>query len=86
MKIISKLLLTLLLNVLWTMIGYAAPLLDGRDTLNQNIFAPVVKAACSPDGQCWGWLPISEKYDIVISEQESDISRYMRVHNLTSAK
>nr|XP_012233961.1 PREDICTED: uncharacterized protein LOC105678850 isoform X2 [Linepithema humile] len=74
MKINSKLLLTSLLNVLWLMIGYAAPLLDTKDTWNQNILEPV-KTACSPNGLCWEWLPIPEKYDAIISEQESDTSR-----------
>ncbi|KAM0737325.1 hypothetical protein ACS0PU_000511 [Formica fusca] len=58
------------------MTGYAAPLLDAKDIWGQNVFAPVIKTACSSDGQCWGWLPKSETYDstVIVSEQDSDIS------------
>lgn len=60
------------------MTGYAAPLLDAKDIWGQNVFAPVIKTACSSDGQCWGWLPKSETYDstVIVSEQDSDISRW----------
>lgn len=73
METVSRLLLVL--NTLWIITGYAAPLLDAKDTWNRNILASVVKA-CSSDGQCWGWL--SDTYDgnIIISKEDSDISRY----------
>ncbi|CAL1674953.1 unnamed protein product [Lasius platythorax] len=61
------------------MTGYmAAPLLDAKDIWSRNVFAPVIKAACSSDGQCWGWLPKSETYDgtVIVPEQgDSDTSR-----------
>lgn len=59
------------------MTGYAAPLLDAKNIWNQKVFAPIIKAACSSDGQCWGWLPKSETYDnnIIVAEQGSNISR-----------
>lgn len=77
METVSRLLLVVILNTLWTMIGYAAPLLDTKDIFNRNVFAPVIKAACSSDGQCWGWLPIEETYDIIIPKEDNDISRYI---------
>lgn len=66
---------------MWVMTGYAAPLLDAKDTWNRNIFAPVVKTACS-SGQCWGWLPISETSDdnIIIPKENGDILRYTHAH------
>ncbi|XP_011685460.1 PREDICTED: uncharacterized protein LOC105448513 [Wasmannia auropunctata] len=76
METVSRLLLVLILNTLWTMTGYAAPLYT-KDTWSRNIFAPAIKTACSPDGQCWGqWLPISETYDgNIIPKKDSDTSR-----------
>ncbi|XP_050459748.1 uncharacterized protein LOC126855814 isoform X1 [Cataglyphis hispanica] len=76
MEIVSRLLLIFILNILCTMTGYAAPLLDAKNTWNQKVFAPIIKAACSSDGQCWGWLPKSGTYDnnVIVSEQDSDIS------------
>ena len=77
MKTVSKLLRVLILNILWAMASYAAPLLETKDIWSQNIFAPVIKAACSSDGQCWEWLPILETYNgNVILKENSDISRY----------
>ena len=76
METVSKLLRVLILNILWAMTS-AAPLLDTKDIWRQNVFAPVIKAACSSDGQCWEWLPILETYDgNVILKENSDISRY----------
>lgn len=79
MEIVPRLLLILVLDTLCVITGgHAAPLLDTKDTWNRNVFAPVVKAACSSDGQCWEWLPISEPYDetLIIPEKNNDMSRY----------
>ena len=77
METVSKLLRVLILNILWAMTSYAAPLLDTKNIWNQNVVAPVIKTACSSDGQCWEWLPILETYDgNVISKEDSDTSRY----------
>ncbi|KYN02468.1 PREDICTED: uncharacterized protein LOC108774216 [Cyphomyrmex costatus] len=76
MKAVFKLSPIIILNTLWTMTGYAAPLLDTKDIWSQNIFAPVIKTACSSDGQCWGWLPLLETHDgNVILKEDNDISR-----------
>ncbi|RLU18460.1 hypothetical protein DMN91_008817 [Ooceraea biroi] len=78
MEITSGLFLVLVLNILWTMPGYAAPLLDTTDNWSQNAFAPMIKAACSSDGQCWSWLPMSETSSDginIIPEGNSDTSR-----------
>lgn len=74
MKIVSSLLSVLMLNVLWTAIGYAAPLLDERDP--RDVSAPVTK--CSPDGQCWEWLSTLETRGdtvLVTDEEDGDTSK-----------
>ncbi|XP_072755813.1 uncharacterized protein [Anoplolepis gracilipes] len=86
MKIISRLLLIFILNILCIMTGYAAPLLDAKDIWSQNVFASVIKAACSSDGQCWRWLPKSETYDgtVILPEQNSDSSRLQFRREITN--
>ncbi|XP_018349669.1 PREDICTED: uncharacterized protein LOC108752930 [Trachymyrmex septentrionalis] len=85
MKTVSKLLQVLILNILWAMASYAAPLLETKDIWSQNIFAPVIKAACSSDGQCWEWLPILETYNgNVILKENSDISRLQSRRHVAS--
>lgn len=75
METVSRLLLVL--NTLWAMTGYAAPLLDAKDTWNRNILASVIKTTCSSDGQCWGWLPLSDTHDgNIISRENDGTSRY----------
>ncbi|XP_011881449.1 PREDICTED: uncharacterized protein LOC105569530 [Vollenhovia emeryi] len=83
METVSRLLLVLILNRLWAMTGYAAPLLDAKKTWNRNVLAPVIKTACSSDGQCWGWLPISERYNI-IPREDDDISRLLSRRHVAS--
>ncbi|XP_070525044.1 uncharacterized protein [Cardiocondyla obscurior] len=80
METISKLLLILTLNTLWAMTGCAAPLLDTKNTLNRNAFAPMIKTACSSDGQCWGWLPILETYDDNIISKDDTLRLQSRRH------
>lgn len=78
MEMLSKLSLVLVLNTLWIIPGYAAPVLDTKNNWNQNAFTPVIKTACSSDGQCWDWLPMSEANPdgtVIIPEKNSDISR-----------
>lgn len=74
MEIISKLLLVLVLSILRTMVGYAAPLLNAKNTW--NVFEPVIKVTCSVDGQCWE-LPVPETYDatVVALDEDNDVSR-----------
>ncbi|TGZ57314.1 uncharacterized protein [Temnothorax longispinosus] len=87
METVSRLLLVLILNILWARTGYAAPLLDGKDTWNRNGFAPTIKAACSSDGLwCWGWLPISEMYDgnIIIPKEDGDTLRLQSRRHVAS--
>lgn len=86
METVSKLLLVLILNTLWAMTGYAAPLLDAKDTWNRNILTSEIKAACSSNGQCWGWLPISETYDgnIIIPKEGADILRLQSRRHVAS--
>ncbi|KYQ51873.1 hypothetical protein ALC60_09074 [Trachymyrmex zeteki] len=84
METVSKLLRVLILNILWAITSYAAPLLDTKDIWSQNVFAPVIKA-CSSDGQCWGWLPILETHDgNVILKEDSDISRLQSRRHVAS--
>lgn len=71
---VPKLLLIFILNILCTI---AAPLVDAKDIWSRNIFAPVIKTACSSDGKCWGWLLKSETYNgtVIVPEQDSDALR-----------
>ncbi|KYN22729.1 PREDICTED: uncharacterized protein LOC108758856 [Trachymyrmex cornetzi] len=85
METLSKLLRVLILSISWTMTSYAAPLLNTKDIWSQNVFAPVIKAPCSSDGQCWEWLPILETYNgNVILKEDSDISRLQSRRHVAS--
>lgn len=64
----------------------AAPLVDAKDIWSRNIFASVIKRACSSDEKCWGWLPKSETYDgtVIVPEQNSDDARLESRHQITN--
>ncbi|XP_032681947.1 uncharacterized protein LOC116849163 isoform X2 [Odontomachus brunneus] len=73
-KIVSSLLSVLMLNILWTAIGYAAPLLNERDL--RDVSTPVTK--CFPNEQCWEWLStLGTRGDTVLvtDGEDSDISK-----------
>ncbi|XP_029177462.1 uncharacterized protein LOC114945396 [Nylanderia fulva] len=75
MEMVSRFILIFILNISCTM---AAPLVEAKDIWSRNIFASVIKTACSSDGKCWGWIPKSETYDgiVIVPEQvDSDASR-----------
>lgn len=46
-------------NMLWTSCQ-AVPLLDLKNTLEENVLDAVVASACSPNEGCWEWLPIHD--------------------------
>ncbi|XP_076749739.1 uncharacterized protein LOC143422737 [Xylocopa sonorina] len=52
------------LNTLWTMCQ-AVPLLDLRNSLEQNVLDAMVTSACSSNGRCWEWLPVQEVHEDV---------------------
>lgn len=71
---IATTLLILTLNLLWT-VSQAMPLIDLKDTLEQNVLQPVVASRCSSNG-CWGWLPVQEvEDDVDIVPNDLDTSR-----------
>ena len=45
------------MNVLWTSCQ-AIPLIDLKNTLEQNVLDTMVTSACSPNEECWEWVPI----------------------------
>ncbi|XP_034193230.2 uncharacterized protein LOC117610218 [Osmia lignaria lignaria] len=47
------------LNSLWV-VCQAVPLLDLRNTLEQNVLDAMITSACSSNGECWEWLPVQE--------------------------
>ncbi|XP_017764269.1 PREDICTED: uncharacterized protein LOC108553754 [Eufriesea mexicana] len=52
------------LNALW-IVCQAVPLLDLRNTLEQNVLDAMVTSACSSNGDCWEWLPVQEAHENV---------------------
>lgn len=47
------------------MMCQAVPLLDLKNTLEQNVLDVMVTSACSSSGGCWEWLPMQEVHEDV---------------------
>ncbi|XP_012249781.1 uncharacterized protein LOC105682114 [Bombus impatiens] len=72
------------LNALW-MVCQAVPLLDMRNSLEQNVLDAVVSSACSSNGGCWKWLPMQEvQKDIPLTPEDLPISK-MDIRRETSS-
>ncbi|OAD52454.1 hypothetical protein WN48_01335 [Eufriesea mexicana] len=67
------------LNALW-IVCQAVPLLDLRNTLEQNVLDAMVTSACSSNGDCWEWLPVQEAHENVPTISKNlPISKYLFV-------
>ncbi|CAL7949046.1 unnamed protein product [Xylocopa violacea] len=64
----STMMFVFALSTLWSMCQ-AVPLLDLRDSLEQNVLDAIVTSACSSNGRCWEWLPAQDVHeDIPVSK------------------
>lgn len=69
----------LALNTLWIMCQ-AVPLLDLRNTLQQNVLDAMVSSACSSNGDCWEWLPVQEvEKNVPTISENLPMSKYLSV-------
>ncbi|XP_076245103.1 uncharacterized protein LOC143185750 [Calliopsis andreniformis] len=46
-------------NILWASC-LAVPLMDFKNTLEPNVLDAMATSACSPNEECWEWLPIQD--------------------------
>ena len=63
--------------VLWTSCqAIPLPLIDLKNTLEQNVLDTMVTSACSPNEECWEWLPIQNvRENIAIIPEDLRIPR-----------
>lgn len=65
------------LNSLWV-VCQAVPLLDLRNTLEQNVLDAMITSACSSNGECWEWLPVQEVHENIATEPDNlPIPKYL---------
>ncbi|XP_012146073.2 uncharacterized protein LOC105663198 isoform X1 [Megachile rotundata] len=59
-----------ILNSLW-ITCQAVPLIDLRNTMEQNVLDAMITSACSSNGECWEWLPIQELHENIPTVPEN---------------
>ncbi|KOC65819.1 hypothetical protein WH47_10281 [Habropoda laboriosa] len=59
-----------MLNIL-CMVCQAVPLIDLRNTLEENVLNAVGTSACSSTGGCWEWLPVQKVHKSVATVPEN---------------